>query len=138
MAIARIGPPRSANKLNPHLFVYGTLRTGAKNRFAALLRRSADRIGGGRVQGRLYRIANYPGFVPSRSEHDWVKGEVFRLANAGALFSVLDEYEGREFQRIVLPVLLDSGEWIEAWVYVYAGLVRAKPWIPSGDFFDGG
>jgi len=120
-----------------NLFVYGTLRD-PDNEHSALLRRSGECIGAGRVKGRLYRIGGaagpvYRGLVPSNDDEDWVRGDVFRLRAPEALYRVLDEYEGGEFPRDTIAVLLDSGEWVQAAVYRYAGPVEGKPRIASGD-----
>jgi gamma-glutamylcyclotransferase (GGCT)/AIG2-like uncharacterized protein YtfP len=49
----------------------------------------------------------------------------------------LDEYEGSEpFRRVSGPVLLDSGEWIEAQVYVYTGDTSGKERIVSGNWLN--
>ena len=125
-----------------NLFVYGTLRRGLRNEFAGLLRRSGQFRGSGKVKGRLYHIANYPGLVPSADNHRWVRGEVYRLNSPETILPKLDRYEGcgpsdpppRAFRRTTLPVLLDSGEWIEAFTYVYALPVHGKQEIHSGDF----
>jgi len=49
------------------LFVYGTLMRGFDHPMAQLLSRSADFIGEGRCQGRLYLVKHYPGLVLSES-----------------------------------------------------------------------
>ncbi|MBV9405901.1 MAG: gamma-glutamylcyclotransferase [Acidobacteriaceae bacterium] len=121
-----------------NLFVYGTLRD-AENEYGALLRCSGEWVGAGRVKGRLYRIGRnrgmvYPGLVPSNEEGNWVRGEVYRLRAPGALYRVLDQYEGRDYPRDAIAVLLDSGEWVRAAVYRYAGSLTGKRRIASGDF----
>jgi gamma-glutamylcyclotransferase (GGCT)/AIG2-like uncharacterized protein YtfP len=125
-----------------HLFVYGTLRRNFTNQFAALLQSVGQWLGQGRVQGRLYAIGEYPGLVTSDGSGEWVQGDVYCLPAPGELYSLLDPYEGcgpddpqpHEFDRVVLPVLLHSGEWISACAYVYKQDVRNRQKIPSGDF----
>jgi len=125
-----------------NLFVYGTLRRGSSNDFAKLLRRSAEWIGHGRARGRLYLISAYHGFVPSEIEGDWVYGDVYRLQTPELMFLELDRYEGcsatcaqpHEYRRSPSKVLLETGMWIEASIYLYAADISGKQRILSGDF----
>lgn len=127
---------------NENLFVYGTLRRGSANEPAALLHRSGRFLGHGKVRGRLYLIAAYPGLLPSSGDDHWVHGDVYRLDSPEIILPKLDIYEGcgpadpppHEYRREIVPVLLDSGEWIDASAYVYASSVLGKREIPSGDF----
>lgn len=113
------------------LFVYGTLRSSSSNPFARLLRRGAELTGKGTAQGKLYRVAEYPGMIPSRNAGDTVYGEVYELKR-GNLLSVLDRYEGRRFERRMVRVRLENGERLIAFAWVYRGPVRAGRRIPSG------
>lgn len=125
-----------------HLFVYGTLRQAFQNPAAQHLHNSADHIGQARVRGRLYRIARYPGFLPSQSENDWVHGDVYHLHSPELTYTELDKYEGcspddpppHEYRRATITVLLDSGAWLEACVYIYALEITGKQRIMSGDY----
>jgi gamma-glutamylcyclotransferase (GGCT)/AIG2-like uncharacterized protein YtfP len=120
-----------------NLFVYGTLRREVDNEFAAMLARSASFAGPGRVRGALYLIAHYPGLILAGEGGDLVFGDVFHLDAPGETLRTLDEYEaGEPFQRVVAPVLMDSGEWLPAYVYIYTGDTRGKPVIESGDFVE--
>jgi gamma-glutamylcyclotransferase (GGCT)/AIG2-like uncharacterized protein YtfP len=127
------------------LFVYGTLRSQCRNRFARLLAEAATLLGPAQTRGRLYRIANYPGLVLSEAPDEWVKGELFRLQDAASLLPVLDDYEGcgiRDippfpFQRVIGEAL-QHDRTLGCWLYVYratAGLSERQR-IPSGDFFN--
>lgn len=117
-----------------HLFVYGTLRPGFTNPAAQLLHASADHLGPARIRGLLYRIAHYPGLVPSQATEDhWVKGDLYLLHSPDSTYAALDEYEGEEYRRTVLPVQFPSGAWQEASVYLYTQDLAGKPLIPSGD-----
>ena len=124
----------------PYLFVYGTLRKGVVNKFSTMLSRCAWYTGAGGVQGRLYRVAHYPALVPSDREDAWVRGDVYTVDHEVALLRILDTYEGltapREFRRTTTTVRLDSGQLIEAWVYVYTRSPLGRPRIPSGDFLN--
>jgi gamma-glutamylcyclotransferase (GGCT)/AIG2-like uncharacterized protein YtfP len=81
--------------------------------------------------------------VPSDGECDWVHGDVYDLRFPELTYLELDKYEGcaaddplpHEYSRAVLPVLLDTGVWIQACAYVYARDTTGKPRIHSGDYF---
>lgn len=132
----------TANAMHKHLFVYGTLmiaaegaRIGKAQR--ARLQRDGTSLGGATINGRLYDLKRYPALVASTNER--VHGEVFRLANPLSSFVWLDKYEdvvpGRasnEYERVVRPVWLASGEEIAAWVYLYLAEVPNKARIADG------
>lgn len=127
------------------LFVYGTLRQGFENPAAQLLHGSSDYIGRARAQGHLYNIARYPGFVPSNEEDAWVYGDVYLVHAPELTYLELDKYEGcapadaspHEYRRAIIPVRLDTGDWIEASIYIYAHDTIGKPRIASGDYLAG-
>src|SRR5580704_5016787 len=104
---------------SPYLFVYGTLRSGSGNEWSRRLAANAEFLGKGRVAGVLFEIGSYPGMTPAQSEGDTVVGEVFQLADPEALWPALDEYEGNEYERRDVPVRMDDGRLVNAWVYYY-------------------
>lgn len=128
--------------MHKHLFVYGTLMTsagGAKLGKAqrARLQREATSLGDATINGRLYDLKRYPALVASAN--DIAHGEVFRLANPMSSFLWLDTYEGvvpgretNEYERVVQPVRLASGEEVSAWVYLYLAEVPLKSHIADG------
>jgi len=128
------------------LFVYGTLRRDPNGNIHPLLEGSAQFVGEALCRGRLYRIADYPGLVPSSGPMDLVRGEVYKLAEPLVLLPRLDEHEGcgprfprpTEYVRRSRAVCLDDGTILGAWVYLYnrgtVGLVR----VESGDFLRDG
>ncbi len=132
----------SAKSANDQLFVYGTLRRGAGSSAHHWLDRRAELLGQAWCQGRLYRIAHYPGLVLSEDTRDRVFGEVYRLHQPKSTLAALDRYEEcgsgfpepTEYVRRELPVTLNSGEPLMAWVYQYNRTVSEDAWIPRGDF----
>jgi pyruvate carboxylase len=118
-----------------YLFVYGSLRRGGGNRFAELLQRSGQLVGGGKVQGRLYEIAEYPGLVRSEDQGRWVQGEVYRLITK-SVWDALDEYEGPDYRREIVEAYLDSGKRVRVAAYVYVRRVEGKREIESGDWMN--
>jgi len=124
-----------------HLFVYGTLREGRDDALAQRLNREAALLGTGALQGRLYRIDWYPGFIDSREDGECVYGDLYRLSEKAELLKALDDYEGcgendpepHEYRREKRMVRLGDKE-VEAWVYVYNWSLDGKDMIPGGNF----
>lgn len=124
------------------IFVYGSLRgdapAGSRPKAGAeaqaLLAAGADLVGKGKMAGKLYGVAWYPGFVPGRGGE--VTGEVWRMRDVRRTLAGLDEYEGAEYARERRAVKLEDGSRATAWVYVYAGDVSRAQLIASGDYLD--
>jgi gamma-glutamylcyclotransferase (GGCT)/AIG2-like uncharacterized protein YtfP len=83
-----------------------------------------------RVPGRLYDFERYPGARPADQPNEWILGEVFYLDVPGPVLTVLDDYEGVEFQR----AMVTSRGAVECWIYWYVGS-EAGRLIASGDWF---
>ena len=82
------------------LFVYGTLRSEFTNQYARLLREQAELVGHTIVPGSIYRIGNFPGWKPEPAGE--VHGELYRLRDPDTILRALDEYEGPDFERVVV------------------------------------
>ena len=127
------------------LFVYGTLKRGARNAMAGRLARTAVFVGAATYQGKLYLVDDYPGAVPSRNVADRVRGEVWRLREPAEMLAELDEYEGcgqsfsppTEYERRVEQVTLNNGEPLAAWIYLYRHSTDGLRRIESGVFVVG-
>lgn len=124
------------------LFVYGTLRRDADGRPHPLLGPDAEWLGRACWQGRLYRVADYPGAVPSAARADRVLGEVYALPRPDAVLAALDAWEDcdatpPEYRRRRARVRLADGTRCRAWLYVYARPVDGLARIASGDFGPG-
>jgi gamma-glutamylcyclotransferase (GGCT)/AIG2-like uncharacterized protein YtfP len=109
------------------LFVYGTLRSEFDNAYARLLRSQAEFVGEATVAGSIYRVDFYPAYKSSPAGE--VTGEVYRLTDAEATLTALDDYEGEGFERVTVES--SRGE---AWIYLYRGVPAAEERIESGDF----
>lgn len=122
------------------LFVFGTLLSGYDHPMARRLAREARLIGPASCQGRLYRVAHYPGLVLSDDASDRVVGELYDVPGA-ELLAALDAYEGcgpddrtpTEFVRRRHPVTC-GGHTLQAWTYLYNRDVAFLPRIVPGDF----
>jgi gamma-glutamylcyclotransferase (GGCT)/AIG2-like uncharacterized protein YtfP len=101
-----------------HLFVYGTLRRGSQIKIARLFHANCKFLGTGCMQGRLTRSHPHRGVVRSNRPDDWISGEVFHPNDPANLLPILDEYEGPEYERTSVPVQLDSGKRMQAWMYL--------------------
>jgi gamma-glutamylcyclotransferase (GGCT)/AIG2-like uncharacterized protein YtfP len=131
---------------NPHLFVYGTLLTGAHHPMGERLRREARLVGEASIGGRLYSLGRYPGLVETagedQGEGEIVHGEVYVLNNPANALKWLDAYEGirpgspAEYERVERAVQLASGVTLLAWVYLYRRSVGLRPPVPGGRWLD--
>jgi gamma-glutamylcyclotransferase (GGCT)/AIG2-like uncharacterized protein YtfP len=115
-------------------FAYGSLRKQARHPMHRVLVRHGIYIGLGVFQGRLYNVGRYPGLVASTSKSDRIVGEVYKLQRHRETFEILDDYEGRLFSRQQATILLETGEVITAWLYLYRGAVEEDRRILSGDY----
>jgi gamma-glutamylcyclotransferase (GGCT)/AIG2-like uncharacterized protein YtfP len=122
------------------VFVYGALRRGAAHAW----RMAAGKfVGAGRVRGRLYAIDWYPGVVVDE-EGGTVVGEVHRVD--AQLRAELDEFEGighggdagDEYARVRVPVRMEGGATVEAWIYDYRHPVDGRVEVESGDWIASG
>jgi gamma-glutamylcyclotransferase (GGCT)/AIG2-like uncharacterized protein YtfP len=124
------------------LFVYGTLMPGSRHPMARRLETQSAYLGPGWIGGKLHSLGWYPAAIPSSAPGSRVYGEVVRLHNPQATLSWLDAYEGcapgqsepHAYQRVIVPVTLNSGDKLDAWVYFYKLPVHSARHLPSGRF----
>ncbi|WP_457756118.1 gamma-glutamylcyclotransferase family protein [Thermodesulfatator indicus] len=109
------------------VFVYGTLKKGFRlHRYL----KDAKFLGKACLSGYdMYDLGWYPGIVPGPGT---VYGEVYEI-DLKTLF-ILDEVEdeGQEYERKILPVKLEDGKVVHAFVYVYKGPVENKLKVKDG------
>ena len=117
-----------------NLFVYGTLRRKTNSPVHEGLLQKWKFLGTGTFRGRLYNFGPFPGAISSRETADRVIGEIYRIEADRRTFHLLDNYEGNHFRRTCGPVVLDSGERIWAWIYLYVGPMHAAKLIRNGDY----
>lgn len=124
------------------LFVYGTLRLDTRHKMANWLAKRADFIGNGCYQGRLYKIGNYPGAVPSDKVSDQVHGVVYHLRFPAFILDTLDAYEEcapnfpepTEYARKRQPIRMQAGNTLAAWIYLYNWPTEKLKKVHSGNF----
>jgi gamma-glutamylcyclotransferase (GGCT)/AIG2-like uncharacterized protein YtfP len=125
-----------------YIFVYGTLRRAAASNMYKVLTRYCEYVADGHMQGKLYKVAGYPGAIESASIDDRVHGEIYRILDKELLFAQLDEYEEcgaqfsqpHEYVRKKLPVSVSGKEDMLAWIYLFNHDVAHLRQIRSGDY----
>ena len=132
------------------IFVYGTLREGGRNH-GWLQRTNPEGTTSAQAPGRLFHLPahGFPAMVageePDSPGPGWVVGEFAgyedeqALENALSDLDQLEDVDGDLFRRVVVPVVLDSGHRLGAWVYVFPPdrlprLEREGVELPSGDW----
>lgn len=90
--------------------MYGTLRSGFNNPYAKLLRAQSEFLEPATVSGSICKMGEYLGYRPEPKGE--VPGELYRLKNPEETLRILDEYEGPDYER----VLIDAGP-DQAWIY---------------------
>jgi gamma-glutamylcyclotransferase (GGCT)/AIG2-like uncharacterized protein YtfP len=125
-----------------YLFVYGTLRSAAGSEWSRFLASASRFAGPGRTRGALFQLDGHPGMIVHAHHDGWVIGEVRLLNEPSSTLAALDTYEGcgpgdcppHKFERQVVDILMDDGQTIRAWVYVYCLDTAGKARILSGDY----
>lgn len=124
------------------VFVYGTLREGFDNPGREILDHHAELSGTGEVEGTLYDLGAFPALVEEATGGS-VRGEVHELTmEPEVALERLDRYEGARgsdplpYERVARTVNLDSGNELEAWVYVWTGEVGDAQAVPEGDWVE--
>jgi gamma-glutamylcyclotransferase (GGCT)/AIG2-like uncharacterized protein YtfP len=124
------------------VFFYGTLMSVFEQDVRSRIDAKLTPVGRGSIEATLFDLGIYPAAIPSPERR--VSGEVHRMADAGAVLVVLDEFEGVRpsepdsslYVRVETPVTLEDGSVVQAWVYFYnAPLGRAQR-IESGDYLE--
>jgi gamma-glutamylcyclotransferase (GGCT)/AIG2-like uncharacterized protein YtfP len=128
--------------MQQYLFVYGTLRQNVNHPMHRLLAQHSRFIALARYQAKLYLVDEYPGAVPSNNAAEQVVGELYQLTQPDFLFAALDNYEEcgpgfappQEYRRELQNIMLENGDSVTAWVYLYNRNTDGLRLIKSGDF----
>jgi gamma-glutamylcyclotransferase (GGCT)/AIG2-like uncharacterized protein YtfP len=132
-----------AVRICQYLFVYGTLMKGFDSLEKWQKRVNAVLLGRGRVSGKLYDVGDYPGAVAADRNSQWeVLGELYELRTPEAAIKLLDDYEDffpmhpekSLYVRTLVPVKMEDGRTVRAWVYWFNGEVDEGKLIPNGDY----
>ncbi|MCX8169928.1 MAG: gamma-glutamylcyclotransferase [Candidatus Methanomethyliaceae archaeon] len=119
------------------IFVYGTLE---KTEFFSDLISSGEirYVGNGKIRAKLYDLVEYPGAVEHK--RSYVYGRVYEIHNMDKVLPLLDEYEefypdkpeDSLFIRKVMRVIMENGENLRAFVYIYNRSVDRMKVISTG------
>lgn len=131
-----------ASPFDNTLFTYGTLMRSSGHPMAKKLQGESRLVDYGSIPGKLYLLGSYPGLVRSSEPGDRVYGEVIRLTTPARSLGWMDDYEGcglsdpepHAYERVIVPVMLQSGGQLDAWVYIYKLSVLSAELIPDGCF----
>jgi gamma-glutamylcyclotransferase (GGCT)/AIG2-like uncharacterized protein YtfP len=106
----------------PHdfVFVYGTLMSNYENEVTEQVHPHWRLKSKAFIKGRLYQLGEYPGAIPDPDCEAKVSGELYEILHPAKLLSLLDEYEGSEYQRVRVEARISLGRSIPAWCYVIA------------------
>ena len=122
------------------VFFYGTLMAGFDRRRRAGMDGQLTLLGRGSIRASLFDLGLYPAAVPSPDECVW--GELYEVADSGAVLPVLDDIEGYRpddpdrslYVRSQVTVTLPDGGQHPAWVYFYNAPLGRADRIASGDY----
>ncbi|MFW6764896.1 gamma-glutamylcyclotransferase family protein [Acinetobacter pittii] len=101
------------------LFVYGTLCPNKAN--AHIL----EQIGGTWTKASVRGIIHILDWGPDQglkaivldSQAEWVEGYLFSTEKLAEKWQMLDDFEGFQYERVIVDVMLESGETVKAWTY---------------------
>jgi gamma-glutamylcyclotransferase (GGCT)/AIG2-like uncharacterized protein YtfP len=124
------------------VFFYGTLMTPFNRSGRQRIDRHLSYIGRGSIAAALFDLGIYPAAVPASDRR--VLGEVYETTRPDTVLPVLDEIEGYRhdepdaslYTRVKVPVMLDSGAVVDAWVYFYNAPLGGAQRIESGDYLE--
>lgn len=104
------------------LFIYGSLAPGCPNHH--IVSHIRGRWLPGTVKGHLIEqgwgaAMGFPGIIISDSSvpKQLVKGMVLESGQLGDNWPMLDDFEGEQYERVFVPVKLDYGKEIDAYIY---------------------
>ncbi len=101
------------------LFVYGTLCPNKAN--AHIL----EQIGGTWIKASVRGIIHILDWGPDQGlkaivldpQAEWVEGYLFSTEKLAENWQMLDDFEGFQYERVIVDVMLESGETVKAWTY---------------------
>ena len=106
--------------MKQRLFVYGTLAPGRPNEHVL------TPLGGtwqsATVKGQLKQqgwgaAMGFPGLVLDEAGGE-ISGFLFTSENLGSFWNTLDDFEGEQYERVLVDAHLQDGSLVEAYVYV--------------------
>ena len=127
--------------MTERVFFYGTLRTGFTRRPQLGVDLKLTFLGHGAIEALLFDLGLYPAAVPGDGR---VRGEVFETDDPMSVLTRLDAIEGYRqtapdqslYIRTHVPVTLEDGRTMTAWVYFYNAPLGQASQILSGDYLE--
>jgi gamma-glutamylcyclotransferase (GGCT)/AIG2-like uncharacterized protein YtfP len=101
------------------LFVYGTLAPNRPNEH--ILKDLVGTWEYSTVKGRLYQEGwgaqmGYPGVILD-NEGQTIQGSIFSSPELSKKWEFLDDFEGEEYERVLVKAKLLTGEFVDAFIY---------------------
>jgi len=117
----------------PYLFAHGTLRTGGRN---SGLISDASLLGHASTAEdyALFILKNKP--VVTKRPLTKIKGEVYSVTEE--MLMLVDRFQGhpRINKRELVPVMLEDGSSVEAWIYFHIQPLRESVLVNSGEYIE--
>lgn len=132
--------------LAEYLFVYGTLKQEAPDNNHHYMEPYTEFFGFASSPGKLYLYEDssfiYPCFDYDEQAQSIVRGELYVITDAEALFEVLDTYEGctqdnpkpHQYRREHVTVKSNVAFEYQAWTYVYNWPTEGLKELQDGTF----
>ena len=117
------------------IFVYGTLRKGARAFDFYLAGDDTKHVGQTTIRGDLYDMGWYPGIINAGvPEAGTVVGDVFEVTQE--TLASLDSYEGYPYLYRRDEIMTDDGQIVQTYVFNDAEVAAARPLVPLGDWLN--
>ena len=104
------------------LFIYGSLAPNCPNHH--IVSHIDGQWQSGTVEGHLVHLGwgasmGFPGIIVSdpTTPKETVKGMMLTSSQLAENWRMLDDFEGKQYQRVIVPVTLGSGEIQSAYIY---------------------
>ena len=125
--------------ISPYIFVYGTLKRGFTLPMASKMHQHADYICEAQVPGEMHLVKwhfDYPAGLYLDDASTFIHGEIFKIkeSSVAPLLVALDEYEGPEYDRLLLDIKGNDGNNYQCWFYSFNEVPTLFPLIESGKF----
>lgn len=100
-----------------NLFVYGLLKKGFRGDYL-LNRKDIRFISNGKTYDLfcMFDMGEFP--MVTLDEVSSIKGELYRVPDTNDFWESLDDFEGDDYRRIIIPVQMDGSGIIKAHMYV--------------------
>ena len=90
------------------------------------------------IPGRLVLLPEgYPALLDPKTHEPGghkVVGELIELRDLAGALALMDAYEGEDYERVLLQVVVEGGEQRWAWCYQLSAVHKAGEPIPGGDW----